>query len=103
MGFLRAKNVIGIWCHASDFSKKYDVPGFYSYMFISNTGEAKGLGITGVSSKEITESEIKFCNILNRMLKEGVPLSEWRKEVLKNMDSSNPVEKFNYSQVYYNP
>ena len=72
-------------------------------MLISNTGEAKGLGITGVSSKEITESEIKFCNILNRMLKEGVPLSEWRKEVLKNMDSSNPVEKFNYSQVYYNP
>ena len=25
---LRAKKVIGIWCHASDFSKKYDVPGF---------------------------------------------------------------------------
>ena len=101
LGLLRAKNVIGIWCHASDFSKKYNVPGFYSYMFISNPGEAKSLGIKGVSSKEITNSEIKFCNILNRMLKNKTPLSEWRKEVLKNMDASNPVEKYNYSQVYY--
>ena len=70
-------------------------------MFISNPGEAKTLGIKGVSSKEITNSEIKFCNILNRMLKNKVPLSEWRKEVLKNMDASNPVERYNYSQVYY--
>lgn len=99
--FLRAKKVIGIWCHASDFSKKYDVPGFFSYMFISNPGEAKGLGITGVPFNEITKSEIKFCNILNDLLKKDVPLSEWRGVVLDNMDASNPVEEFNYSQVYY--
>lgn len=98
---LKAKKVIGIWCHASDFSKKYDVSGFFSYMFISNPGEAKGLGITGVPFKEITKSEIKFCNILNDLLKRDIPLSEWRGVVLDNMDESNPVEKFNYSQVYY--
>lgn len=96
---LNAEKVIGIWCHASDFAKAYDVHGFFSYMYISNVSEAAYEGIHGVPSKAITESEEKFCGILNGLLKEDRPLMEWKAAVMSRMDPSNPVEVFNYSQV----
>ena len=37
--FLRNKNVIGIWCHASTFADRYDLSGFFTSMFISNVDE----------------------------------------------------------------
>lgn len=103
LSLLRGKKVVGIWCHASSFSKRYKVEGFFSSMFISNTVEAAGEGIRGVSNADITASEMKFCGILNKLLKEKVPLSEWKEHVDAAIDETNPVEVFNYSQVFYNP
>lgn len=37
--FLRGKNVIGIWCHASTFGDRYGLTGFFTSMFISNVDE----------------------------------------------------------------
>ena len=33
---IKAKSIVGIWCHARDFAERYGVRGFWSSMFISN-------------------------------------------------------------------
>lgn len=97
---VKAKNIIGIWCHASDFSRLTECRGFFSSMFVSNSGEAHGVGIHGVSDKQITESEVLFCKRVNELLKEKVPISEWEGK-LKSYRLTNDVEVYNYGGLYY--
>ena len=37
--WLKNKECIGIWCYASEFAKKYNIPGFWSGMYISEISE----------------------------------------------------------------
>lgn len=37
---LRDKTLIGIWCNASEFAKRHNLPGLWSGMFISEISEA---------------------------------------------------------------
>ena len=97
---VKAKNIIGIWCHASDFSRTYDVRGFYSSMFISNSSEARWEGITGVDDKTITDSEVLFCQRVNKLLKDKTPLSQWV-DILRSNKLTNAVEEFNYGGLFY--
>ncbi|MGN1164496.1 MAG: hypothetical protein ACI4S4_06825, partial [Candidatus Ornithospirochaeta sp.] len=64
---IKAKRVIGIWCHASSFARRYSLSGFFSSMFISNEWEAECMGIHGVGEDNIRKSEEKFVNILNSL------------------------------------
>ena len=98
--FVRAKNIIGVWCYASDFSRNNSLGGFYSSMFISSGIEAALMGIGGVSEDEIKASEILFCRRVNALLKDNVPLNEWT-EKLRAFHLTNSVEEFNYSKLYY--
>lgn len=98
--YVKAKNIIGIWCHASDFSRTFDVRGFYSSMFISNSGEAHFEGVEGVDDSAITKSEKLFCKRVNKLLKAKTPLSEWV-GILQGYTPSNAVEEFNYNGLYY--
>ncbi len=97
---VKAKNIIGVWCYASDFSKNNSLRGFYSSMFISSDIEAALMGIHGVTEDEIKASEILFCRRVNALLKDNVPLSEWT-EKLRAFHLTNSVEEFNYSKLYY--
>ena len=36
---LKDRDVIGIWCYASDFARLNNLRGFFTYMFISNAQE----------------------------------------------------------------
>ena len=59
---LRDKEIIGIWCNASNFAYKYDLKGFFTSMFISNEKECKLL-----CEKEY-QKELSFaimCGIIN--------------------------------------
>ena len=98
--FVKAKNIIGVWCYASDFSKNNSLRGFYSSMFISSAIEAGLMGIHGVSEDEIKSSEILFCRRVNALLGDNVPLNEWT-EKLRAFHLTNSVEEFNYSKLYY--
>lgn len=98
--YVKAKNIIGIWCHASDFSRTFDVRGFYSSMFISNSGEAHFEGVEGVDNSAITKSEKLFCKRVNNLLKKKTPISQWL-SILQNYEPSNAVEEFNYNGLYY--
>ena len=97
---MKAKNIIGVWCYASDFSKNNSLRGFYSSMFISSGLEAALMGIGGVSDDEIKASEILFCHRINALLGDNVPLSGWT-EKLRAFHLTNSVEEFNYSKLYY--
>ena len=37
---LQTREMIGIWCYASDFARLNNLRGFFTYMFISNPQEA---------------------------------------------------------------
>lgn len=105
LDLVKAKKFIGIWCHASDFARKYHAKGFFSGMFISNTTEAiYTLPYSKnqvYSNKQITESEIKFCNILNDLLKKETPLKDWKYIIEGYTNATFEVEKYNYSHVEY--
>ena len=84
--FLRGKNVIGIWCHASAFADRYELSGFFTSMFISNVDElvtcafplfencdtviqeenvafAKRIHTLLITSKDETHSWVNNCSI----------------------------------------
>lgn len=98
---IKAKRFIGIWCNASTFAKKNNVPGFFSSMFISNTDEAGFMGIDNVDEERIKESEIKFINTLNSLLRNNLPMEKWKEAFTCIVDATNEVEVFNFSSLLY--
>lgn len=102
--FIHAQYVIGVWCHAKDFAKKYHVKGFFTSMYISNMSEAvfNIRGEVTVSSADITESEVKFCKVLNYLISnELYNIKKWPERVLEIFPPSNEVEEFNHNALEY--
>lgn len=97
---IAAKNIIGVWCHARDYAKATQLRGFYTSMFISNEMEEQYCGVEGTSAEDITKSEVLFCERVNQLLKDNVPLSEWL-DILQGYPRTNTVEEYNYSGFYY--
>lgn len=100
---LRAKNIIGIWCHASSFAIMNNLHGFFTSMFISNALEAKFVDIPNSGNVEIYNSEKRFCNRVNELLREKVPLSEWKDTLISQMKNGphNAVEEYNYDGLFF--
>lgn len=98
---IKCNRVIAVWCHAKDFAETYGVKGFWSSMFISNSGEAAANDIHSVSGKSITEQEILFCIRLNELIKNYVPMKTWIDRLKEQADYTNEVVKFNYDGLRY--
>ncbi len=98
--FIKAENIIGIWCYASQFAQRCNLRGFYTSMFISSPYEAELMGVKALPEDEITRSEELFCDRINKLLKDNVPLSGW-KERLQGETLNNDVERFNYNGLTY--
>ena len=98
---IKAKRFIGIWCNASTFAKKNNVPGFFSSMFISNTDEAGYMGIDNEDEERIKKSERKFVNTLNSLLRNNIPMGKWKEAFISIIDTTNEVEVFNFSSLEY--
>ena len=101
---IKAEYVIGVWCHAKDYAKKYHVKGFFTSMYISNRSEAlfELHEELIVSSKEITESETEFCNVLNYLITtELYNIKNWPQRVLEIMPPKNQIEEFNHRALEY--
>lgn len=99
---IRARNVIGIWCHASEFAELHHVNGFFTGMFISNINEANRYGIFNVDEATIHESEALFLDRVNRLLRENVPLVEWNSRLRTQLNEShgvNDVDRYNYDHM----
>lgn len=98
---IKCNRVIAVWCHAKDFAETYGVKGFWSSMFISNSGEASMNGIKSVSGKSITEQEILFCIRLNELIKNYIPMKTWIDKLKAQADYDNEVVQFNYEGLRY--
>ena len=98
---IRAKRFIGIWCNALTFAKKNNVSGFFSSMFITNTLEADYMGMGNVGKERIKESEMKFVNTLNSLLRNNIPMDKWKEAFTCIVDATNEVEVFNFTSLGY--
>jgi hypothetical protein len=92
---LREKICICIWCYAHQFVEKYGLNGFHTDMFISEYEEAILECIDGTYD-EITESNIKFAEIVNQYIDEPNSL-----ELIKeNYLPINDIVKYNRDRLY---
>lgn len=95
---LRNKILVGIWCHAVDFAKKYKLEGLFSGMIISELSEASMLNIKTkysdiVFSNNLFADVIKEVEIIHNKSSVGVFKREY------NMKCQ--VVKFNRERIYY--
>lgn len=95
---LRDKEIIGIWCNASNFAIKYDLKGFFTSMFISNERELIECGFQTFEDceKEIEKQNRRFSSRVNILLLLDKPVSEWSEYLTNSLD--NDERDF----VYYN-
>lgn len=99
---IKAKKVIGIWCHASSFAKSMGLKGFFSGMFISNKTEASFyLGGSEYENEEIWKYETDFCLELQKLIMGKTPMKKWPQAIIKKSDMTNPIIKYNMSRLRY--
>lgn len=100
--FLRGKDIIGIWCDASNFASRYDLTGFFTSMFISNYHE---LVKCGFDTFDGCESEIKrqneiFASRINQLLSANTPSREWADILFNSLDHEKRFVYYNYKALY---
>lgn len=96
-------NNIFIWCNADQFVNKYNLKGFYTGMFISETGEASYCGLPGTSQETVDESNNGFVDIFRDAIletREARLLLEQTNDRYSLIAKNNPVAKYNYNRLY---
>jgi hypothetical protein len=96
-------NNIFIWCNADQFVTRHGLKGFYTGMFISETGEAAYCGLPGTPQYIVDESNHGFVNILREKLqgtRDTSLLFEQTSGVYSIIADINPVAKYNYNRLY---
>ena len=96
-------NNIFIWCNADQFVNKHDLKGFYTGMFISETGEAAYCGLPGTPQYIVDESNHGFVNILSEKLqgtRDTSLLFEQTSGIYSIIADINPVAKYNYNRLF---
>lgn len=101
--YLRGKKIVGIWCNASTFANKYDLEGFFTSMFISNSKELLDCGfpIFYGCNLEIARENKLFSTRLNELLKGNKDITQWA-DILReaSADSQHRFVHYNYEALY---
>lgn len=100
----KKQNNVFIWCYASTFIDKTNLPGFATGMFISEVGEALSCGLKGINQQIVDESNCTFV----REIAKSIHLDS--RSMFKNILQSNykklavinPVAKYNYDRIKHN-
>ena len=100
--FLRGKDVIGIWCNASNFADRYGLTGFFTSMFISNSIE---LVVCGFQTFDIFDYEIMsqnkiFASRINQLLSTNTPSREWATILFDSLNNEERFVYYNYEAMY---
>ena len=98
---LHNRQVIGIWCHASDYAESYNVHGFFTSMFISNESEANYYNYNSHTNEDIFNEVTLFSKRVNKLLKDKTPLNEWVEHLRSQADYSKDYVAFNYNGLRY--
>jgi len=70
----KKENNVFIWCNADKFVEYHELRGFYSGMFISETGEASYCGLPGTPQDVVDESNYGFCNIISKYINQNTDI-----------------------------
>lgn len=100
--WLRDRDIIGIFCYASEFADKYGLRGFFTSMYISNMQEAIWEHEEqGATDELITQQDALFCDRIRKLIDDKTPLSEWPQILQSQADLSIPFVRFNYEAMCY--
>lgn len=100
--FLRNKNIIGIWCNASNFANRYDLTGFFTSMFISNVQELIDCGFqTFDNCDEIIRMQNQiFASRINQLLSTHTPSRDWATILFDSLDNEEKFVYYNYEAMH---
>ena len=98
---LKDRDVIGIWCYASDFARLNNLRGFFTYMFISNAQECSYHRCGNYYNEVVYEQNRIFAEKVRGLIAENKPMEEWVDYLYESCDSSLDFVDFNYSNLAY--
>lgn len=98
---LQTREMIGIWCYASDFARLNNLRGFFTYMFISNPQEANFHRCGEVSKEVVFEENRLFSQRVNNLIREDVPMEDWVERLYESANTELKFVDFNYSNLSY--
>lgn len=96
---LKHKQLVGIWCNADVFFKKYGLTGLYTGMIISEIGEAYMMGLNNFNDKQIDESNELFA----KTIKQHIEDKDQHKLIVEGYrGENNPIIEYNNQRIYEN-
>jgi hypothetical protein len=95
------KENVYIWCNADNFIKSENLFGFYTGMFVSETGEAKACGLKDVTQEDVTRSNNMFSSIVSKYINQSVKnLHKAVKFEYGLFARFNKVAEYNWNRLY---
>lgn len=95
------REMIGIWCYASNFGIAHNLRGFFTYMFISNQQEC-AFNRCGWYENEVIFAENRlFAERINTLIRENTPLEQWVDILYESRNADLPFVEFNYGNLSY--
>lgn len=93
---------IAIWCNADVFMNKYELPGLYTGMFISEVGEAHYCGLPNIPQYVVDESNVIFSDILGKLITKNDLKAVYNclKIEYSILAESNEVAAYNNKRLY---
>jgi hypothetical protein len=98
---LANRDIIGIWCYASDFARIHNLRGFFTYMFISNTQECLYNRCGSYDNEVVYEQNRLFAERVRGLITENRPMEEWVDYLYETCDYNLAFVDFNYSNLAY--
>ena len=98
---LKDRDVIGIWCYASDFARIHNLRGFFTYMFISNAQECLFNRCGNYDNEVVYEQNRLFAEKVRGLIAENRPMEEWVDYLYESCDNNLAFVDFNYSNLAY--
>lgn len=95
------REMIGIWCYASQFGLTYGLRGFFTYMFISNATECRSNGCGLVDERIIFEQNRLFAERVNELITTNVPMEDWVSILYEGRDLGYSFVDYNYGNLAY--
>lgn len=99
--YLDTREIIGVWCYASDFARINNLRGFFTYMFISNPQEALVHRCGEHTYEFVYEQNRQFATKLNELIRNETPMEDWVEILYEGCDLKVDFVEFNYSNLAY--
>lgn len=98
---LKDRDIIGIWCYASDFARLNNLRGFFTYMFISNAQECSYHRCGNYDNEVVYEQNRLFAEKVRGLIAENKPMEEWVDYLYESCDNDLDFVTYNYSNLAY--